>query len=286
MIGIPDGEHIGPSLEYAANALSAIAGQYNTVAAISSVNASFLRRAQDWALQAQLAQREIEQLDRQIEAARARRDIAAQEVKIQLQSIAQAEQQDTFLRDKFTDRDLYQWMAGRLAGTYFQAYRLGYDLAKAAEKALQYERNLSDTYVNFGHWDSLKKGLLAGEMLMLELAQLEKAALDGNARSLEIEKTIPLSQLPDDTAASPYPTALIALRETGACEFTLSNTLFEQDYPGHYARQIKTVALSVPAVIGPYRAPEGHAHPARQQRADAPGRRGAPGRPQRRQHGA
>jgi hypothetical protein len=89
-------------------------------------------------------------------------------------------------------------------------------------------------------------------MLMLELNQLEKACLDTNSRGLEIEKTIALSQLPDDTPASPHPTALIALRETGACTFTLSNTLFELDYPGHYCRQIKSVALSIPAVIGPY----------------------------------
>ena len=38
---------------------------------------------------------------------------------------------------------------------------MAYDLAKSAEKAYQYERNTEDTYINFGHWDSLKKGLLA-----------------------------------------------------------------------------------------------------------------------------
>jgi hypothetical protein len=88
-------------------------------------------------------------------------------------------------------------------------------------------------------------------MLMLELNRLEKAYLEAD-NGFEIERTIPLSQLADDTVGSSYPTALIALKETGACEFTLSNTLLELDYPGHYCRQIKSVALTIPAVIGPY----------------------------------
>ena len=44
----------------------------------------------------------------------------------------------------------------------------------------------------FGHWDSRRKGLLAGEGLLLELSRLEKSALDQDSRYLEIEKNIAL----------------------------------------------------------------------------------------------
>ncbi len=274
IIGIPDGEAVGPSLDYAASALSAISGQYSLVASIHSTKATFLRRAEDWKLQQQLAKHDFDQLDRQVEAARLRTMITASDLQIQDKTIDQAEQQELFLKDKFTNRELYQWMSAQLAGVCFQSYRMAYEMAKATERSFQFERNRTDAYINFGHWDSVKKGLLAAERLMLELNQLEKAYLDSNNRSLEIEKTIPLSQLADDTVNSPYPTALTALKETGACEFTLTNTLFELDYPGHYCRQIKSIALSIPAVIGPYeqlramltQSEQQHPHPPRRER--------------------
>ena len=135
-------------------------------------------------------------------------------------------------------------MANQLSGLYFQTYKLAYDLAKSAEKAYQYERDTAEIYINFGHWDSLKKGLLAGERLILELNQLEKAYLDEDTRLFEIEKAISLAYI--------NPLALIELRTEGICKFQLQEELFDCDFPGHYCRKIKTIAISIPAIAGPY----------------------------------
>ena len=48
------------------------------------------------------------------------------------------------------------------------------------------------------------------------------------------------------------PLALIQLRTTGRCTVRLPEALFDMDGPGHYFRRIKTVALSIPCVTGPY----------------------------------
>ncbi len=48
------------------------------------------------------------------------------------------------------------------------------------------------------------------------------------------------------------PLAFQQLKDTGKCEFELSEKLFDFDFPGHYGRQIKTIAISIPAVVGPY----------------------------------
>jgi Tc toxin complex TcA C-terminal TcB-binding domain len=48
------------------------------------------------------------------------------------------------------------------------------------------------------------------------------------------------------------PTALLQLRKTGSCTVALPEELFDMDGPGHYFRRIKTVALSIPCVTGPY----------------------------------
>lgn len=135
-------------------------------------------------------------------------------------------------------------MVSRLSTLYFQTFKIALDMALAAQKAYQYELNKDDTYISFDYWDSLKKGLLAGEGLMLGLNQLEKAYLEGNERRLEIEKTISLLQLD--------PQAFLNLKNTGTCQFSLSEKLFDYDFPGHYCRQIKTISISIPAVVGPY----------------------------------
>ena len=49
---------------------------------------------------------------------------------------------DEFMRDKFTNQELYDWMVGQIAGIYFQSYQLAYDVAKRAERAYRYELGL------------------------------------------------------------------------------------------------------------------------------------------------
>src|SRR5262249_39785390 len=48
------------------------------------------------------------------------------------------------------------------------------------------------------------------------------------------------------------PTGLIQLRTKGSCTLSLPEELFDLDCPGHYFRRIRSVAVSVPSVVGPY----------------------------------
>src|SRR5262245_21091131 len=99
-------------------------------------------------------------------------------------------------------------MQGEIYTIYFQCYQMAYDLAKKAEKAFRFERGLTDSnFIQFGYWDSLRKGLLSGERLYLALKQMESAYLEQNKREYEITKHVSL--LLHD------PVALIALKETG-----------------------------------------------------------------------
>ena len=151
----------------------------------------------------------------------------------------------TFMRSKYTNEELYQWQVGQISGVYFQSYKLAYDLAKRAERCFRFELGLQDSsYINFGYWDSLKKGLLSGEKLQYDLRRLEAAYLEQNRREFELTKHISLALLD--------PLALVKLRETGRCFFSLPEEIFDLDYPGHYFRRIKSVSLTLPCVVGPY----------------------------------
>src|SRR5207302_11493381 len=98
--------------------------------------------------------------------------------------------------------------------------------------------------VRFGYWDSLRKGLLAGDQLSYDLKRLEVAYLDGNKREYEMTKHVSLRQVD--------PLALLQLRATGSCTFTMPEELFDVDGPGHYFRRAKSVAVTIPCVAGPY----------------------------------
>lgn len=66
---------------------------------------------------------------------------------------------DEFMRSKFTNQQLYDWMIGQISTVYFQSYQLAYDLAKKAEQCYQYELGEfgNSNFIQFGYWDSLKK---------------------------------------------------------------------------------------------------------------------------------
>src|SRR3989442_1389716 len=149
------------------------------------------------------------------------------------------------MRNKFTNLELYQGMIGQPSAIFFQSCQMAYDLAKKAERAYRFERGLTDSnFIKFGYWDSLRKGLLAGEQIHYDLKRLDVAYLEQSKREYEITKHISL-MLHD-------PLALIALKETGQCEVFLPEALFDADYSGHYMRRIKSVSLTIPCVVGPY----------------------------------
>jgi len=84
-------------------------------------------------------------------------------------------------------------MVGQISGTYFQSYQLAYDVTKRAEKAYRMELGLKDSdtsFIQFGYWDSLKKGLMAGERMYHDLKRMEVSYLERNRRELEITKHV------------------------------------------------------------------------------------------------
>lgn len=233
------------ALQAAAGSETLLSTSASYRAARASTLAGYDRRYSDWKLQEDLADKELEQLERSIAGAELRMAIAEKELKNHLVQIENAKAVDAFLRSKYTNEELYQWQVGQISGVFFQTYKLAYDLAKRAERCFRFELGLDDSsFITFGYWDSLKKGLLSGEKLQYDLRRLESAYLEKNRREFELTKHISLGLLD--------PLALVKLRETGRCFFRLPEESFDLDYPGHYFRRIKSVSLTLPCVVGPY----------------------------------
>ena len=239
------GENIGNAIRAFGDSLSKISGLLNTRASMAATMGGHQRRFDDWKLQERLANKELEQIEKQIAAADIRKAIAEKELSNHDLQVQNTREVDEFLRSKFTNRELYDWMVGQISGIYFQSYQLAYDVAKRAERAYRHELGLRDSsFIQFGYWDSLKKGLLAGERLSYDLKHMEVSYLEKNQREYEIVKHISLQSID--------PVSLVRLKQTGECFVTLPETLFDVDYAGHYMRRIKSVGITVPCVAGPY----------------------------------
>lgn len=239
----------GAQIGAAASALSKVAqivsSAYAHSASQASKIASFIRREQDWVFQANLTVREIVQLDNQIIAAEIKLQMAQHELSNHQQQIQNAQDIETFYELKFSRQELYDWMLDKLQGIHKQGYQLAYNMARKAEKAYQFELGIAQSnFIQYGYFNDTYLGITAGEQLQLALGQLETAFIENNVREFELTKHISVVLL--------NPVALIQLKETGSCNFDLSEELFDLDYPGHYFRRIKSISISIPCVAGPY----------------------------------
>ncbi len=188
---------------------------------------------------------EIVQIDKQLVSADIRFQIAQKELDNHLLQLKNANDIEQYLENKFTSQEFYQWMKEELFSVYKQSYQIGYDMAKKAEKAYQFELGKTNTsFIQYGYFDSNYQGLTAGEKLHFAIRQMEKSFIEENRREFELTRHISL--------AVSFPNLLLQARETGACELDIPEELFDLDYPGHYFRRIKSLSISIPCVAGPY----------------------------------
>lgn len=239
------GQELGIASEAVAKGLQIHVSNLSFQSSNAQKKSGFLRQLQDRVFQANLAGYETKQIDRQITSQQIRIQIANQDITNQQKLIDNANEVEEYLKNKYTNEELYSYMEGSIKTLYHQAYTLAYDLAKKAEKVFRFERGLSSSnFIQFGYWDASRDGLLAGERLYIGIKQLEAAYQEKRGYDFEVTKHISLRQV--------NPLALLELKEKGKCEFELPEVLFDMDYPGHYMRRIKSVSLSIPCIAGPY----------------------------------
>ena len=239
------GAELSRSMARFGNVTTAVAEFTQAVASSLSLEGGYARRSEGWKNQKALADYDVKSLTRQAKAASIRVDIANRAFELHQKGIDQIQEMLDLGDGKFTNHGLYVWLATQLQRLYRGAYQNALALAKLAEQAYRFERGddaspgLSPSY-----WDATHAGLLTGESLLIDLQNMERRFLETNYRTLEVDQAFALSQID--------PAALIALRQTGECTFTVAEPYFDLFYPGHYKRRIKAVRLTIPSVTGPY----------------------------------
>ncbi|MFD7712868.1 hypothetical protein [Streptomyces sp. NPDC059786] len=245
------GSALSRAMSFWANFARADAEQRTYESGTTARVGGYGRREQDWAFQSNLAAGEIAQVFKQLRAAELRQAVAEQELKNHRKQMEHAAEIERFLNEegtqkagKKTNKALYTWMKREVRGLYAQCFQFAFDAAKRAERALHHELGSRDvTYLQAGYLAG-KEGLLAGERLYLDVKRMEIAYHELNQREYEMTKHVSLLQV--------APLALLSLRHTGRCTVTLPESLFDMDGPGQYFRRMKSVAVSIPCVTGPY----------------------------------
>jgi hypothetical protein len=234
-----------------AAALSAIANKFRRDTSFKHIESSRAatrggheRRKQEWTHQKELAEQEERQFDKQILAADLRIQLTEKDLAAHDKQAEQSVEIHEFYKDKFTNLGLYTYLATSLSRLYREAYNLAHDMAMKAQQAYQFETDDQTFFIASDNWEADKAGLLASERLTLQLQRMEKAHLDQNRREYEITLPCSLAQI--------NPRALIDLRETGRCDFSVPEIWFDLYYPGQYKRRIKSARLTIPCVTGPY----------------------------------
>jgi len=173
--------------------------------------------------------------------------MAKRELENHRKQIKQAQAVEAFLAGerpsgRTTTTGYYALLRREVRGLYNQCYDLALDTARKAERALRNE--LGDDRLAFVAPSYLAgpEGLLAGEKLHLDIRRMELAYLDLNRREYELTQRVSLLQV--------APWALIQLRATGRCAFTVPEEALDLHTPGLYYRRLRSVALSMPCVTG------------------------------------
>jgi hypothetical protein len=238
------GVAIGGSVGKFARATGTLAAIGDNIASSASLEAGFERRKDGWKHQKKLLEYEVTQAKKNLLAAEIRRDILIESEKIHQKNIEHNRDVMEFYGERFSNLGLYTFLSSTMQRLYRQAYNNALSIARLAEQAYRYERDDNNVFIESNYFESTRGGLLAGERLQMALQTMERRYLETNYRKNEIDQAFSLTQI--------NPKALIMLKQTGTCEFSIPEVFFDLFYPGQYRRKIQSVRLTIPSVTGPY----------------------------------
>jgi hypothetical protein len=258
------------------NGIEIAAGASRTAAERLGQSEIYRRRRQEWGVQRNAAQSEVDQINAQLAAQVVRREGAMlQKTYLETQQ-SQTQAQMTFLKNKFTSKALYNWLRGKLSAIYYQFYDLTVSRCLMAQEAYKWALGIeSASFIRPGAWQGTYAGLMAGETLMLSLAQMEQSWLQKDQREKEVVRTVCLSDVYAGLSTNAFTLAdqVVTLVTAGRgsvgtagnglsvtsdkqlqATLTLSGLNIGDNYPSSLGknRRIKQISVTLPALVGPY----------------------------------
>ncbi|MNX26855.1 hypothetical protein D3C86_569330 [compost metagenome] len=210
-----------------------------------SIIEQYRRRQQEWVLVRDQSNAEARVIREQLRAQE--HAISAARATLQQTEMAntQAKAVYAFYKNRATGRELSNWAVGQVKSLIYQVYDVVVGLSLCAETCWQYEMaDYRSRFVRPDVWMDACHGFTSGQSLKLDLMKMAAARIKRDEHRLQLVKTISLKDL--------NPTEWSNFKNSGTLKFELNEKLFNQDYPGHYCRQVKALSLTFPGLLGPY----------------------------------
>lgn len=262
IFGLADGGmEFGQAVSTVAAGYADLASGLQTTSQILATQAEYTRRNEEWRFQQEQSLLSLNQLNKSIEAAQIRLNIAIENRNLYHLQLKQANEILSYLNTKFTNAELFSWMSGKMSSLYFTAYQLALTGLHKLQAAYNYELDLTDSeqgsFIPANAWDSVKKGLLAGESLKLALATMQNAYLNKNVRKQQAEKVLSLKQNVECCDWQKFiggkckEEDIHYIQDTkDFLEFNISRNSIGNNKAS--VMKIKSISVSIPAVLGPY----------------------------------
>ncbi|WP_213949312.1 neuraminidase-like domain-containing protein [Luteibacter sp. dw_328] len=201
------------------------------------VEAAYERRNEEWTHDKAQAEHDLTILASQMEEQTSRAESATIELNEAIMRRNTLRSEYEVQTTGFATASTYTWMLGRLGELFASAYQSAFALCLDAEASYRYETGDFDSqHVRLDAWDGARRGMFAGEALQNDLHIMQGAFLRRHVRRLSIHKTISLKK---ELGEAAWKTAL----SDGKLSFHLTEELFDKDFPGHYLRQIRYLAV-------------------------------------------
>ena len=233
---------------------SGIATTAETTAQVSSLQASWERRRDEWELQRNLADQDYLISSQETRLADDHQQIVTQESAIAKLQTDHATAVATYLATKFLNRELYEWMSGVLGDVYAYFLQQATALALLAHQQLAFERQVvPPNFIKDDYWSAPqsdggqtnadRRGLTGSVRLLQDIEKLDQYAFENDRRMLNLSQTFSLAAL--------APFEFEQFRASGVLPFTTPMHLFDRSFPGHYLRLIRRVRVSLIALVPP-----------------------------------
>ncbi|TPG86336.1 neuraminidase-like domain-containing protein [Pseudomonas mandelii] len=150
-----------------------------------------------------------------------------------------------FYQNRTTGQELSNWVVGQIKTLIYQVYDVVAGVCLCAETCWQYELgDYKSRFVRPDVWMDACHGFTTGQSLKLDLLRMAAARIKRDEHRLQLVKTISLKNLDAHKWAT--------FKSSGTLSIELKESLFNEDYPGHYCRQVRGVSLTFPGLLGPY----------------------------------
>jgi hypothetical protein len=207
------------------------------------IEASYDRRAQEWAFEKQQAEFDVLKIDKELAELTVEMNAATISLDHARQERSNLEEAYVAMTTGFTIIPIYNWLVARQELLYGAAYDAVLSLCLGLEAAWRYEIGdySREAFIKTSAWSDSYKGMLAGESLWVDLQEMENAYMLANERRLNIKKTFSLSTMLGEKV---FQDALQSLTQSKPFAFGFKARDFDKQYPGHYLRQLKHVSVS------------------------------------------